>query len=62
LTFAHSGPYANLKGFHNKSAMSLYCAQGSPDREFSSGELKELFLTALEKTGAKRNKVLAIPP
>jgi nickel-dependent lactate racemase len=41
--------------------MSLYCAQGSPDRELSSGELKELFLTALEKLG-KRNKVLAIPP
>jgi nickel-dependent lactate racemase len=41
--------------------MSLYCAQGGIDREFSSEELKNLFLTTLEKLG-KRSKVLAIPP
>ena len=41
--------------------MSLYCAQGGPDREISSQELRDLFLGALEALG-KRSKVLAIPP
>ena len=41
--------------------MSLFCAQGSSDREISPRELCELFLASLEKLG-KRNKVLAIPP
>jgi nickel-dependent lactate racemase len=41
--------------------MSLFCAQGSPDREISPRELRELFLASLEKLGM-RNKVLAIPP
>jgi nickel-dependent lactate racemase len=41
--------------------MSLYCAQGGPDRELSSDELRDLFLGALEVLG-KRSKVLAIPP
>ncbi len=41
--------------------MSLHCAQGGPDREFSADELRDLFLATLEKLG-KRSKVLAIPP
>jgi nickel-dependent lactate racemase len=41
--------------------MSLYCAQGGPDRELSSSELKDFLLGALEKLG-KRGKVLAVPP
>src|SRR5712664_766152 len=41
--------------------MSLYCAQGGPDRELSSRELRDSLLAALEKLG-KRSKVLAIPP
>ncbi|HXA00208.1 MAG TPA: lactate racemase domain-containing protein [Candidatus Dormibacteraeota bacterium] len=41
--------------------MSLFCAQGVPDREISSDELKNLFFSALEKLG-KRSNVLAIPP
>src|SRR6266481_3236049 len=41
--------------------MSLYCAQGGPDREISSRELRDSLLAALEKLG-KRSKVLAIPP
>lgn len=41
--------------------MSLFCAQGSPDCEISSEELKTLFLATLEKLG-KQNKVLAVPP
>jgi len=41
--------------------MSLYCAQGGPDKELSPAELKEHFVAALEKLG-KRAKVLAIPP
>ena len=41
--------------------MTLYCGQGGPDREFTSDELRDLFLGALEKVG-KRSKVLAIPP
>jgi nickel-dependent lactate racemase len=41
--------------------MTLYCAQGGPDREFSSGELGDFLLGALEKLG-KRSNVLAVPP
>ena len=41
--------------------MSLYCAQGGPEREISPSELRDLFLGALEKLGSRR-KVLAIPP
>jgi len=41
--------------------MSLYCAQGGPDRELSSDGLRDSLLAALEKLG-KRSKVLAIPP
>ncbi len=41
--------------------MSLFCAQGGPDRELSSAELREYLFAALEKIG-KRQKVLAIPP
>jgi len=41
--------------------MTLYCGQGSSDRELTSDELRDLFLGALEKVG-KRSKVLAIPP
>ena len=41
--------------------MSLYCAQGDPDRELSSSELRDFLLGALEKLG-KRGKVLAVPP
>ena len=41
--------------------MSLYCAQGSADRAISAEELRELFLSSLERLG-KRKKVLAIPP
>jgi len=41
--------------------MSLYCAQGGPDRELSSRELQDFLLAALEKLG-KRANVLAIPP
>ncbi len=41
--------------------MSLYCAQGSPDRELSSPELKDLLRGALEKLGPRKN-VLAVPP
>jgi nickel-dependent lactate racemase len=41
--------------------MSLYCAHGDPKTELSAEQLKELFLSALEKLG-KRSKVLAIPP
>jgi nickel-dependent lactate racemase len=41
--------------------MSLYCAHGDPETELSARQLKELFLSALEKLG-KRSKVLAIPP
>jgi nickel-dependent lactate racemase len=41
--------------------MSLYCAQGSPDRELSSSELRNLLSAALEKLG-RRRKVLAVPP
>ena len=41
--------------------MSLYCAQGGPDHEFSADELRDLFVATLEKLG-KRSKVLAVPP
>jgi nickel-dependent lactate racemase len=41
--------------------MSLYCAHGDSETELSPEQLKELFLSALEKLG-KRSKVLAIPP
>ena len=41
--------------------MSLYCAQGGPDRELSSSELSELLSAALEKLG-RRRKVLIVPP
>ena len=41
--------------------MSLYCAQGAPDRELSSTELRDFLFAALERLGS-RNKVLAVPP
>lgn len=41
--------------------MSLFSAQGGPDRELSSTELEGFLFSALEKLG-KRKKVLAIPP
>ncbi len=41
--------------------MSLYCAQGDPDRELSSSELRDFLSAALEKLG-RRRKVLAVPP
>jgi nickel-dependent lactate racemase len=41
--------------------MSLYCAQGGPDREFSVGELRGFLFAALDKLG-RRKKVLAVPP
>ena len=41
--------------------MALYCAQGGPDRELSSGELRDHLFAALEKLGP-RTKVLAVPP
>jgi len=41
--------------------VSLYCAQGGPDRELSSSELREFLSAALEKLGP-RKKVLVVPP
>ena len=41
--------------------MALYCAQGGPDRELSSSELRQHLFAALEKLGP-RTKVLAVPP
>ncbi len=41
--------------------MSLYCAQGGPDRELRLSELRDFLFAALEKLG-RRKKVLAIPP
>jgi nickel-dependent lactate racemase len=41
--------------------MSLYCAQGGPDRELTSTELREFLFAAFEGLGS-RNKVLAVPP
>src|SRR6201997_5659473 len=41
--------------------MSLYCAQGGPDRELTSTELREFLFAAFAGLG-RRNKVLAVPP
>jgi nickel-dependent lactate racemase len=41
--------------------MSLYCAQGGPDRELSSPELREYLFKTLQ-TFSARQRVLAIPP
>jgi nickel-dependent lactate racemase len=41
--------------------MSLYCAQGGPDCELTSAELREFLFAAFERLG-KRSKVLAVPP
>src|SRR5580700_7956231 len=41
--------------------MSLYCAQGAPDVELSSSELRDFLFAALERIGT-RKKVLAVPP
>jgi nickel-dependent lactate racemase len=41
--------------------MALYCAQGGPERELSSSELRDHLFAALEKL-ASRKKVLAVPP
>src|SRR5437868_8573027 len=41
--------------------MSLYCAEGGPDRELSGRELQDLLLAGLEQLGTRGN-VLAIPP
>ena len=41
--------------------MALYCAQGGPDRELSSSELREHLFAALKKLGL-RTKVLTVPP
>ena len=41
--------------------MTLYCAQGGPDRELSYTELHDYLFAALEKLGTRKN-VLAIPP
>ncbi len=41
--------------------MSFYCAQGGPDRELASSELRDLLSAALEKLG-RRKKVLIVPP
>src|SRR6266849_2872304 len=41
--------------------MSLYCAEGGPNRELCSSELRDFLFGALEKLGS-RKKVLAIPP
>jgi nickel-dependent lactate racemase len=41
--------------------MSLYCAQGGPDHELSSSELRDCLSAALEKLG-RRRKVLVVPP
>src|SRR6202789_4580297 len=41
--------------------MSLYCAQGGPDRELTSSELRDFLSAALEKLG-RRKKILAVPP
>ena len=41
--------------------MSLYCAQGGPDRELSSSELRDFLYAALENLGRRRN-ILAVPP
>ena len=41
--------------------MSLYCARGSVDTDFSPQELKHLLVESLAKLG-ERNRVLAVPP
>ncbi|MBS1841679.1 MAG: DUF2088 domain-containing protein [Acidobacteria bacterium] len=41
--------------------MSLFCAQGSAGRAISAEELRNLFLSSLEKLG-KPKSVLAVPP
>jgi len=41
--------------------MSLYCAQGGPNRELSSSELRDFLSAALEKLGRRKN-VLVVPP
>ena len=41
--------------------MSLFCAQGGPDRQLSSLELKQLLFEALDTIGP-RTRVLAVPP
>ena len=41
--------------------MSLYCAQGGPDRELSASELKDFLSAALARLG-RRKKVLVVPP
>src|SRR5580704_3077502 len=41
--------------------MSLYCAQGGQGIELSSGELRDLLFSALEKLGS-RKKILVVPP
>jgi nickel-dependent lactate racemase len=41
--------------------MSLYCAQGGQGIELSSGELRDLLFSALEKLGS-RKKALVVPP
>src|SRR6266849_6132168 len=41
--------------------MSLYCAEGGPNRELCSSELRDFLFGALEMLGSRKN-VLAIPP
>jgi nickel-dependent lactate racemase len=41
--------------------VTLYCAQGGPEREISPGELKQLLFGALAQIG-HRTSVLAVPP
>jgi nickel-dependent lactate racemase len=41
--------------------VSLYCAQGGPDRELSASELKDFLSAALARLG-RRKKVLVVPP
>jgi nickel-dependent lactate racemase len=41
--------------------MSLYCAQGGQDIELSSGELRDLLFSALDKLGS-RKRTLVVPP
>lgn len=41
--------------------MSLYCAVGTPDSDFSLGQLNELIAQSLAKLGDRR-RVLAVPP
>ena len=41
--------------------MSVYCAEGGPDREIGLRELERLLTAALEKLGP-RKRVLVVPP